>query len=625
MELKIIKFLIFIFYIYPISKQYPVDIRKYSNLQLFTVNLFQVRKNIIELNCSTYFKDDDKNLYLSVLNRYRIYPRLYIFYNKSKINTESYSSSAGNGYDEFIYLKGSGVLLNLKSNIVYLVFIEFYDKGQYDIKPYYLNGYYNISNLNKYYFVFPVSNFIFTFSYKKNNKNLISFQYNSVSSVKTILYNKYKREIKLINETYGGFSFIDYYDMDEFFIKIEVKSCYNCNITFIMEDYPNINYLSQEDDTIKFNTTIYSSYIFLIDLEKVPESTIYIKSKVNSIKNKYLYYFCSNIRDIEELKGEFLYKLNNKDNKIDGLIDSSLITFTISLKGPNKILVFKMNPKLNDTDFYVKSIFYSSTEIDTNINYDFEMNYTHGHYHIFYYKQKKFFNNNDNNTNGFIYSIVNNADKYSSLYIYNDINDLYIKKIDKYYANLKEKNWKSINYTSGDIYFLIIHLFSYVNKKYSFMIKNNNEYYDISNNIEKYSNFSFSMKFNNTKNQYITFSICPDYNYYIYFNITPSNLNADISNINNKNNSLAPIDNKYYLLNKNDTIYFKIVLSSNNDFSEFNVNIQKINELPKASIYLIIGIIILGVIQIVMFIVYIIKLKCKNKKEILDNQIEMIN
>jgi len=145
---------------------------------------------------------------------------------------------------------------------------------------------------------------------------------------------------------------------------------------------------------------------------------------------------------------------------------------------------------------------------------------------------------------------------------------------------------------------------------------NNNDYYDISYYIEKYSNYSLSMKFNKTQNQYITFSIYPLTDYYIYFDIVPSNLIIDISTLTSKNKTIIPINNKYYLLNKTNDIFFKILLSSKENFSEFNVNIQKINELPTNNNYYNIGTIILGIIQIIMFISYIIILKYKRNKRI---------
>ena len=77
-------------------------------------------------------------------------------------------------------------------------------------------------------------------------------------------------------------------------------------------------------------------------------------------------------------------------------------------------------------------------------------------------------------------------------------------------------------------------------------------------------------------------------------------------------------------------MYFKIFFTSDNNFSQFDVNVQKIDNLPNedeqnSNNYLIIGIVILGVIQIVMFVVYIIKLKCKKEKRIVEEQVELIN
>ena len=615
-KFKLIRFLILIFYIISDTKQETISIMKISNLGTQKISLSRNHK-IVEFNCTPYFENDNRSIYLLFKERWNAWATLYIFYDKSKINTNSKIKSVGSGYDtEKSLVNLEKLSLSLKQNVGYFVFADFYnDIDTFTIQFFNMNGYYNISNLNNYYFYFPYSSFHFTFSYKKDYskvKNLLSFEYSSGHTVKTSLYDKNKRPLNTIDKIYGGFSFINYNNIDEFFIKIEVISGGGFNINFLMEDYPNLNYLSQKNNTIRFDLTKYSSYFFYIDITNVPENKINFWSKWSSMENTYVYYYYSNITDIEELKSEFLYRFKKRDRIVDGSTYVSYDKFTIPLNIYSKKLVFIMYPKLKDTDYYVKAIFYSSNEIHTNSNNKFELNNNKA-YHIFNYKQKKYFNNS---LNGIIYLYLNNSDDDCSLYIYNDLNDIYLENIKNNNGNLKEKNWKSFNYTSGDIYFLITNFKLYQSKAYSLIIINNNDYYDISYYIEKYSNYSLSMKFNKTQNQYITFSISPLSNYYIYFDIMPSNLIINISTLTSKNSTIIPINNKYYLLNKTNDIFFKILLSSKDNFSEFNVNIQKINELPTNFNYFNIGTIILGVIQIIMFIGYIIILKCKRKKEI---------
>ena len=124
------------------------------------------------------------------------------------------------------------------------------------------------------------------------------------------------------------------------------------------------------------------------------------------------------------------------------------------------------------------------------------------------------------------------------------------------------------------------------------------------------SNYTISMRFNSTLEQYLTFSIRPNNNCYIYFNITPPNLKSNISTLTKTNKTINPIDNKYYPLNKSDNINFKMLLTSNETFSEFYVCIQRIGELPhNLTKVTIIIVIIIAVIQIIMFIGYLIVLR----------------
>ena len=229
-------------------------------------------------------------------------------------------------------------------------------------------------------------------------------------------------------------------------------------------------------------------------------------------------------------------------------------------------------------------------------------------YYIYKYTQTNFFNNS---LDGFIYISVDNADKDSSLYVYDDLSKVNIDHIRNYSdtKNLKEKNWKSFKYSSGDLYILITNFNLIYDKTYSLLIKNSNEYNDISNEINKDTNYTLSMKFNETFEQYLTFSIKSQNNCYIYFDITPAYLRANISTLTFNNKTIIPVDDKYYKLNIYEITNFKIYLSSNVTFSEYNVFVQRIYELPINFNYILIVLIVLGVIHIALFIGYLVVLK----------------
>ena len=575
---------------------------------------------IYEFDCTPYFENDYKNISILIPWKYNVYGTVYLFYNKSEINTESSIKSVGKGYDYSQSLRAIDALyLSPKQNIAYLVFADFSrDLDTFDFIYINMNVYYNMSNLSSYSLSFPYPNFFFTFIYKKdfsNIKKVLYFYYSLGHTVKTTLYDKNKIELNATNKTYGGFSFLDYNYTDEFYIKMEVTTEDKCIINLLMTNYPNLFYLSQTNNIINFSLTKYSSYIFCINTKDIPENIInFLKKESRQAINIYII-FIQNITNENELKKEFLYRFNENKKIVDGRIDVLSDEFSITLYKHTEKLVFIMYTQKNKFDYYIRAIFFSSKEIYTHIFNEFKLN-KEKPYYIFNYRQEEYFNNS---LNGFIYAYLNNSDKDSSLYTFYDLNDIYLNDIKNNPGNLNVKSWKSFKYNSGDIYFLITNFNLNQNRNYSFHIINNNEYYDISHILEKYSNCTYNLHFNNTKNQFLTFSVAPhnyDY-YYIYFNILPDDLKTNISVLTKDNNTIIPIDdydNQYYFLNdtKNITL-FKISLTSDNVFSEFNINIQKIDDLPNKKLY-VIFIIVLGAIQIIMFVVYILYLKCKKNK-----------
>ena len=474
-----LKLLIFLSFAIPETKQDTISIVNITNFGTRGISLNRNHK-IVRYDCTPYFEGDSRDAYLVFTERWNVYADLYIFYDESKINKNSDKKEVGGGYDKvYSLLNKDRLYLSLKQNIGYLVFADFNFNGDsFKIQFFHMNEYYDISNYNSYYFSFPQSSFYFTFSYKKNNdkvKNLLSYVIDEGHTAITTLYNKNKNLLKETSKLYGGFSFIDYNDIDEFFIKIQITGGGAFTIHFLMDDYPNLYCLTQRNNTIKFDLTLYSSYFFYIDITNVPENKINFLSKWSSMDNTYVYYYSTNLVNIEEIKSEFLYRFKDNIKRIvDGSTyvsyDKFTIPITIPTKGTKK-LVFIMYPKLKDTEYYIKAIFFSSIEIFTKLDYSIVLD-SKKNYDIVYYKQYRFY---DNSLNGFIYSVLNGADKDCSIYIYDDLGNLFLEDIRNNPGNLKEKNWKSFNYTSGNIYFVITNFKLVYPKTYTFSIKNNND------------------------------------------------------------------------------------------------------------------------------------------------------
>ena len=613
-----LKFILLLFYIVPFANQY--DIMKISNLGELKLSFGRTYK-IVEFNCTPYFKNDSRPIYLLFKNRWEVWGNLFVFYDISKLKIwyREGRPYIGEGYDfETSLMNLDKFSFTAKENIGYLVFEAFQSSmDSFTLIYYHMNSYLNLSNNYNYDFSFPYTGFHFTFSYKIDRTNLnkiVYFEYDENHVVKTYLYDKNKKTLNTTTKIYGGFSFLKY-GIDEFFVKIEVSKGGSFRVNLRLESAPDLYELTYKNNTLNFTKTLYSSYCFFIDIKKAPENRVYFYTNPSGIRDPDVPYYFTNITDIEEFNTEFVYKLKKTRKHVDGwAYMSDKKGFSLSLRLNCKKMIFMIDTNVGISDFFVKSIFFSSTQIRNNQNYYFILTKTQPYY-IFNYKQYNYYNNS---LNGFIYLLVNNPDQDCSLYIYNDLADINLDNIRNNSGNLIEKNWRSYKYTSGQFYFLISNFKSSDAKDYTVLLRNNNEYYDISDYMtNNNSNYTISMKFNSTLEQYLTFSIKPNNNCYIYFNITPSNLKTNISTLTPKNETIKPIDDKFYLINKTVNIKFKIIFTSNETFSEYNVVIHRIGELPVNYIKItIIIIIVIVVIQIVMFIGYLIYLKRRKNIEI---------
>ena len=124
-KFNLIRFLILIFYIISDTKQDTISITKISNLGTKKIRLNRNHK-IVEFNCTPYFENDNRSIYLLIKDGWNVWATLYIFYDKSKINTNSNIKDVGYGYDTYKSLVNVDKLyLSLKQNIGYFVFADF--------------------------------------------------------------------------------------------------------------------------------------------------------------------------------------------------------------------------------------------------------------------------------------------------------------------------------------------------------------------------------------------------------------------------------------------------------------------------------------------------------------------
>ena len=613
MDYNIIKFFIFFICIISSTKQDIINIIKISNMGTHEFNLNKTHI-IIQFDCTPYFKNDNRNMYISFNNGWNA--DLYIFYDQSKINNNSDIKYPGYGYDQYMKHNGTkGIYLNPKQNIVYLVFTSFYlELSSFSVQCFNLNGYYDLSYLNQYTFSFPQSELYFTFRYRKQflKPQLISFAYSKdgFKKPKTILYNSNRDQLKVVEKFYGGFCFRNI-NIDQFFIKAEVSGIENQIINFLMDDYSNLKLIRPWSSIHSDTWSKYNSYVYFVDTPNIYEDEVKFESNLNI--SDYIYYYYLNETEYEEIKSEIFYK-ENITQDFSGKVRYENFQLTIPTNKTFKQLAFRINAESKKSKYYyLNAIYYSSKEINTSTKYSLE--FGQRPYYIFNYNQKRYFNNS---LNGFISAHLIGADILCSLYEYSKITDINVDLIKGKKGNFEGKNWKYFNYESGDIYFLITN-FGKTQSIKTFYIENNNEYYNITSDFNFNSTYSFYMQFNNTRNQHLTFSLTPQYYHYVYFNITPTDLRSSVSVLASNNNIISPVDNKYYFLNSIDSILFKIYLSSDNDFNEFKVNIGKLDELPNntdktiTKTYCVIIVIIIGAIQVLLFIIYMFHLNCKRK------------
>ena len=184
-------------------------------------------------------------------------------------------------------------------------------------------------------------------------------------------------------------------------------------------------------------------------------------------------------------------------------------------------------------------------------------------------------------------------------------------------GNLLKGNYINFNYVNGDKYIFISNFKNNLNYS-KVKIINNKEYYDIFQDIYSYSNyhnFTSLFKFNNALNQILTlsFSSLKDDNY-LCLKINSPNLNLQINSFKD-DGVIKPVHNNCFQ-NNGKKMFFELIVSSEEEFNEFQFGVQLQKELenpePESSNYILTIIIpIIAIILLIFAIIIVIIIKRK--------------
>ena len=150
------------------------------------------------------------------------------------------------------------------------------------------------------------------------------------------------------------------------------------------------------------------------------------------------------------------------------------------------------------------------------------------------------------------------------------------------------------------------------------------EYCNLTNKIDSvYSNFSSSFKFNKTKKQSFTLSYSPskdEYNYYLYIQIEPSNLDLKIKSF--SDNETINAEEDYFFKINYQNMYFELTVSDEVEFNEFQFIVSRVREIKfyqKKYFLLYLILIIIAIIILISILVIIIIVLNRKKRKINDD------
>ena len=408
-----------------------------------------------------------------------------------------------------------------------------------------------------------------------------------------------------------------------FFIRMKIYSkiyAFTINIYNDSTRYNISKKLNRKNYLFNISITNNHDYYLYIDTTQIYNNRLYFSLSPNSLSSRILYYYFFKTFDIDQIKLEISkrnYDSENYPNRFD--------IYTASVSNDTKCMIIKFSPKFNYTDFYFKVLYHDWV----NFIYPFfEMkfsSYLRQYIILKYQPSTTYFNKLEN---AIISVMVDNGDDDCYVNLYSDINDIYPEDIRNYEGNLINRKYINFNYFNGDKYLLIS---NFKNKWDNYIIKiiNNKEYYNMTEIINYYHNFSSSFKFNKTYKQFITLLFSSNENNFnncLYFKINPSYLTLKINSFTDNETIKPDKYNCFKTIYKN--MFFELIVSNEKEFDEFQFEVQYKNATDNKSKkkYLIISISIHAILLIIIIIIIVlILLKKKNKNNKNTNSYESLN
>ena len=615
--------MIFIIIIYSNFLYYvrSYSILKLENYQKYSFFLGSYNNYVYEFNTSSYFKDKNNTINIIFLDiSCTGFAYLHVYYNKSKISVDKdkvYNSDLNfrllNYYNE----------IQFSSNNCSMIYIVMVDQGKDSTKGSFLiinsNSYSNFdSNFNFASFVIRERKTnIYTFSFFiKSEEDYFYYNYNYYNpnnvkhEISTIIMDKDKNILNKENELTKCISLKNYTNkgIKQFFIKIIYTST-NFRFELHYASYNLYTSLTRNNYKIIFPLTINSEYFFYINATEAYDNRIYFEVNNNSLKDiAYIYYF--NTIDIEEIKNNLFIK------KYDRTSSSYYKEIYEVYIPPNTLsLIVKIYPKANINNFYFKTIYHNFEYIKSFHDFIF---INSGNYYVLKYNDT--YNYNKSN-NGIISIVLTNGDDDCYINIYSEINDIYIEDICNKKGNLINNNYITFNNYPGDKYILVSNFKNKINRNNALKIIENMEYYNITNEINKDNSFSLAFKFNKTSKQIFTLLYSPsedNYNYYLYFQIEPSNLDLKLKAF--SDNEAINAEEDYFFKTNYKNMYFDLTISNKKKFSEFKFIVSKVKEIKfYQKKYFILYLIILIIIAVLILIIIILIIINKKKNHNDDN------
>lgn len=588
------------------------DIGTLENYKIYNVYIPYNYYLLYEFNSTSYFKDENSTIYFIIKElSYTRFSYLYVYYNKSKINITNnkvYNVDLSFRFIDYYQF----ISFNSKNNsMVYLVLVDQgNDNTRIKFEIINNNDYFNISSssftLNAISFK-ENKQLQFTYSFKINSFDEYlyyeSSYYASGGSITTIIMDKDKNQLNKITGSTQCTSLKKYIEkgVNVFFIQMIVKYNY-FQFTINHSSYNLYTSITRSNYIIEFPETKYTEYYFYIDVTDIYYNYPSIITNATTLRDPYVYLYRFDTTNITEIKDSLFIKNPDKITKY-----YEIYQFYID-KAKVKSVVVKMLTKNNISNFYIKILYNYYNNI-----YSFKetLVYNYEQYYIY-----KYVETNESVPEDTILSLLffNNPENWY-VELFTEINDIYPENYNLKTGNLIDNNYATFNYIPGTKF---IFLSNFNRKNYSnFKIKliNNKEYYNFTDDIYYSSNFSLTFKFNKVKTQKMTLQFSPlDNNKYLYFQLQQSNLEFVINSF--TDNETIDSEEDYFFKTNYTKMYFDLIISSKNEFSEFSFVITIVDDIKfyQRKIFKILLIITITLVSIIIISIIIIVLLRKRKR-----------